>query len=105
MSLFNSSQRFIYFFCFVLHLHHQGTKVMEEIIGVCGLEARGLVEGSSSPLDVETPSQDNMVDFVGLVSSEEERGETPGREDSNPDPLDGDLDPNAEKTKDHKSFG
>lgn len=73
---------------------------MDEIIGVCGLEARGLVEGSSSPLDVETPSQDNMEDFVRLVSSEEERGETPGREDSNPDPLDGELDPNAEKTKD-----
>lgn len=75
---------------------------MEEIIGVCGLEARGLVEGSSSPPDVETPSQDNVEDFTGLVSSEEERGETPGREDSNPDPLDGELDP---KTKDQKAFG
>ncbi|KAK9966392.1 hypothetical protein ABG768_003504 [Culter alburnus] len=83
----------------------QGTEVMEEIIGVCGLEARGLVEGSSSPLDVETPTQDNMEDFAGLVSSEEERGETPGREDSNPDPLDEELDPKAEKTKDKKAFG
>lgn len=78
---------------------------MEEIIGVCGLEARGLVEGSSSPLDVETPTQDNMEDFAGLVSSEEERGETPGREDSNPDHLDEELDPKAEKTKDKKAFG
>ncbi len=78
---------------------------MEEIIGVCGLEARRLVEGSSSPPDVETPSQDNVEDFAGLVISEQKRGETPGRENSNPDPLDGDLDPNAEKTKDQKSFG
>ncbi|XP_042622944.1 gamma-taxilin-like isoform X1 [Cyprinus carpio] len=77
-------------------------EVMEEIIGVCGLEARGLVEGSSSPPDVETPSQE---DLTGLVSGEEERGETPGREDSNPDPLDGEMDPNAEKTKDHNPFG
>ncbi|XP_043108015.1 gamma-taxilin isoform X1 [Puntigrus tetrazona] len=83
----------------------QGTEVMEEIIGVCGLEARGRVEGSSSPPDMETPSQDNVEDFAGLVISEEERGETPGREDSNPDPLDGELDPNAEKTKDQKAFG
>ncbi|KTG38109.1 hypothetical protein cypCar_00004197, partial [Cyprinus carpio] len=57
----------------------QRAEVMEEIIGVCGLEARGLVEGSSSPPDVETPSQE---DLTGLVSGEEERGETPGREDS-----------------------
>lgn len=85
-----------------LCLHHQRAEVMEEIIGVCGLEARGLVEGSSSPPDVETPSQE---DLTGLVSGEEERGETPGREDSIPDPLDGEMDPNAEKTKDHNPFG
>uniref|UniRef100_A0A8C1ARJ0 Taxilin gamma n=2 Tax=Cyprinus carpio TaxID=7962 RepID=A0A8C1ARJ0_CYPCA len=78
---------------------------MEETIGVCGLEARGLVEGSSSPPDVETPSRDNVEDFARLVSSEEERGETPGREDRSPDPLDGESDPNAEKTKDQKAFG
>ncbi|XP_055039818.2 gamma-taxilin isoform X1 [Misgurnus anguillicaudatus] len=87
-----------------LDLNTENTQVTEtmeaDIIGVCGIETRGLVEGSSSP-DLGTPSQDNVDDFVGLVSSEEERGETPGREDSNPE----ELDRCAEKTKDQKAFG
>lgn len=67
-----------------------------DVIGVCGIEARGLVEGSSSPPNVGTPSQNSEEDFVERV-----RGETPGREDSNPE----ELDPCAEKTMEQKAFG
>ncbi|TRY98692.1 hypothetical protein DNTS_004806 [Danionella cerebrum] len=80
----------------------QSTADMDEIIEVCGLEARGLTEGSSSPPVIET--QENVHEFVGLVSVEEQRGETPGREDLTPDPLEMELNPSIEKTQDQKTF-
>ncbi|KAI7795479.1 gamma-taxilin [Triplophysa rosa] len=85
-----------------LALNTENTQVTEkmeaDVIGVCGIEARGLVEGSSSPADVGTPSQNSEEDFVGRVSGEE-RGETPGREDINPE----ELDPCVEKTMEQKA--
>ncbi|KAM6977860.1 gamma-taxilin [Aplochiton taeniatus] len=59
-----------------------------EAAGVCAVDmaSRGLVGGSDSPPDLDSPSREDVVGF-GLVGvccaaeEEEERGETPGRED------------------------
>lgn len=70
---------------------------MMDTAGVCGMEAatRGVVEGSSSPPASITPSQDNLGEFGGLINTscnQEVRGETPGREDCQIDPREGELD-------------
>ncbi|XP_060773809.1 gamma-taxilin-like [Neoarius graeffei] len=85
-------------------------KNMMETTSVCGMEAatRGLVEGSSSPPASVTPSQDNLGEFGGLINSccnEEVRGETPGREDCQIDPLEGELDSSGDQNKDQNMFG
>lgn len=51
--------------------------------------------------------QEEVADFsLGLCCAEEERGETPGREDSPSDLVEGDLDPGGDpKTGEDKSLG
>lgn len=83
---------------------------MMETTSVCGMEAatRGLVEGSSSPPASVTTPQDNLGEFGGLINSccnEEVRGETPGREDCQIDPLEGELDSSGDQNKDQNMFG
>lgn len=79
--------------------------------GVCGIEVatRGLVGGSDSPSDLDSPSQEDMGVFglVGVTCAEEVRGETPGREDFSLDPSDLDLDPGGgtKCKKEQKGFG
>ncbi|XP_030627821.1 gamma-taxilin [Chanos chanos] len=73
--------------------------------GVCGIEVatRGLVEGSSSPPDLGEPPQDNTQEYS--CCTDEVRGETPGREDCQVEPHDGDLDPTTDKNKGQKGLG
>ncbi|XP_026862674.2 gamma-taxilin [Electrophorus electricus] len=86
-----------------------GTKTMETT-SVCGIEAgpRGVVDGSSSPPDMGTPSRDNLGEFGELGNiccSEGVRGETPGREDCQLDPLESELDPSSDQNKEQSMFG
>ncbi|XP_077941431.1 gamma-taxilin isoform X2 [Gasterosteus aculeatus] len=56
-----------------------------ETTGVCEIDVatRRIVGGSDSPPDLDSPCQEEVADFgLGLCCAEEERGETPGREDS-----------------------
>ncbi|XP_031414953.1 gamma-taxilin isoform X2 [Clupea harengus] len=78
---------------------------MMEATGACGIDVaavRGLVEGSSSPPNSDNRCVDNLEDFVETMTScciQEERGETPGREDCQIDPLVGELDRASEKKR------
>ncbi|KAM4744055.1 gamma-taxilin isoform 1-T1 [Anableps anableps] len=80
-----------------------------ETSGVCEIELpnRRIVSGSDSPADLDSPCQEEVAGFhLGLCSPEEERGETPGREDSPSDLGEAELDPGGDsKAGDDKAFG
>ncbi|XP_069544027.1 gamma-taxilin [Brachyistius frenatus] len=80
-----------------------------ETPGVCELDvvSRRIVGGSESPPDLDSPSQEEVPEFpLGLCCPEEERGETPGREDSPSDLGEAELDPGGEaKSGEDKAFG
>ncbi|XP_077941429.1 gamma-taxilin isoform X1 [Gasterosteus aculeatus] len=76
-----------------------------ETTGVCEIDVatRRIVGGSDSPPDLDSPCQEEVADFgLGLCCAEEERGETPGREDSPTDLGEAELDL---KAGDDKAFG
>ncbi|PWA32808.1 hypothetical protein CCH79_00018054, partial [Gambusia affinis] len=80
-----------------------------ETPGVCEIELpnRRIVSGSESPTDLDSPCQEEVPGFhLGLCGPEEERGETPGREDSPSDLGEAELDPGGDsKAGDDKAFG
>lgn len=69
-----------------------------ETAAVCELDvaARRIVGGSSSPPDRDSPCQEVDADFVSCCT-EEERGETPGREDSPTELGETELDPGGKE--------
>uniref|UniRef100_A0A8C2WCM1 Taxilin gamma n=1 Tax=Cyclopterus lumpus TaxID=8103 RepID=A0A8C2WCM1_CYCLU len=71
------------------------------------MATRRIVGGSDSPLDLDSPCQEEVAEFgLGLCCAEEQRGETPGREDSPSDLGEAELDPEGDlKTADEKAFG
>ncbi|XP_038129748.1 gamma-taxilin isoform X1 [Cyprinodon tularosa] len=74
-----------------------------ETAAVCelDLEDRRIVSGSDSPAELDSPCKEEVAGFhLSLCGPEEERGETPGREDSPSE-----LDPGETKTGEHKAFG
>ncbi|XP_062418056.1 gamma-taxilin [Pungitius pungitius] len=76
-----------------------------ETTGVCEIDVatRRIVGGSDSPPDLDSPCQEEVAEFgLGLCCGEEERGETPGREDSPSDLGEAELDL---KAGDDKAFG
>ncbi|XP_029952278.1 gamma-taxilin [Salarias fasciatus] len=77
--------------------------------GVCEIDvgSRRIVGGSDSPSDLDSPCQEEVADFtLGLCCTDEERGETPGREDSPSDLGEAELDPGGDvKTAEDKAFG
>ncbi|XP_026234807.1 gamma-taxilin [Anabas testudineus] len=79
-----------------------------ETTGVCEIDvaSRRIVGGSDSPPDLDSPSQEEAADFgLGLCCAEE-RGETPGREDSPSHLGEAELDPGGDsKTGEDKAFG
>uniref|UniRef100_A0A8C7Y181 Taxilin gamma n=1 Tax=Oryzias sinensis TaxID=183150 RepID=A0A8C7Y181_9TELE len=78
-----------------------------EPAAVCGidLESRNMGGGSHSPADLDSPSQEEVSGFH-LCCSEEERGETPGREDSPSELGEAELEPGGNaKTAEDKAFG
>ncbi|KAM6950647.1 gamma-taxilin [Lycodopsis pacificus] len=78
-----------------------------ETTGVCEIDVatRRIVGGSDSPPDLDSPCQEEVAEF-GLCCAEEERGETPGREDSPSDLGEPELDPGGDlKTGEDKAFG
>nr|XP_020480428.1 gamma-taxilin-like [Monopterus albus]XP_020480429.1 gamma-taxilin-like [Monopterus albus]XP_020480430.1 gamma-taxilin-like [Monopterus albus] len=83
-----------------------------ETTGVCeiGVDSRRIVGGSESPPNLDSPCQEDIAEF-GLGSCcIEERGETPGREDSPGHLGEAELDPRGDpKTKaetgEDKAFG
>ncbi|TNN38807.1 Gamma-taxilin [Liparis tanakae] len=78
-----------------------------ETTGVCEIDVatRRIVGGSDSPLDLDSPCQEEVAGF-GLCCAEEQRGETPGREDSPSDLGEAELDPGGDfKTAEEKAFG
>uniref|UniRef100_A0AAY4CA07 Taxilin gamma n=1 Tax=Denticeps clupeoides TaxID=299321 RepID=A0AAY4CA07_9TELE len=83
-----------------------GTCIMEAA-GVCGIDmgARGHIEGSSSPPELDNPGPDEFGELVSSCCGGEVRGETPGREDCQIDHLDGEMDPTADKSQDKKGLG
>ncbi|XP_024138503.1 gamma-taxilin [Oryzias melastigma] len=80
-----------------------------EPAGVCGidLESRGMGAGRHSPADLDSPCQEEVSGFhLAMCCSEEERGETPGREDSPSDLGEAELEPGGNaKTGEDKAFG
>ncbi|XP_029281935.1 gamma-taxilin [Cottoperca gobio] len=78
-----------------------------ETTGVCEIDVatRRIVGGSDSDLD--SPCQEEVAEFgLGLCCAEEERGETPGREDSPSDLGETELDPGGDlKLGEDKAFG
>ncbi|KAM9409762.1 gamma-taxilin isoform 1-T2 [Pholidichthys leucotaenia] len=80
-----------------------------ETTEVCELDmaSRRIVGGSDSPPDLDSPSQEEVGEFsLGLCCTDEERGETPGREDSPSDLVEAELDPGGDpKTGEDKAFG
>ncbi|XP_056268401.1 gamma-taxilin [Pseudoliparis swirei] len=80
-----------------------------ETTGVCEIDVatRRIVGGSDSALDLDSPCQEEVAEFgLGLCCAEEQRGETPGREDSLSDLGEAELDPGGDfKTAEEKAFG
>ncbi|XP_034535948.1 gamma-taxilin [Notolabrus celidotus] len=80
-----------------------------ETEGVCEIDVatRRIVGGSDSPPDLDSPCQEEVAEFdLGLCCAEEERGETPGREDSPSDLGEAELDPGGDpKTGEDPAFG
>ncbi|XP_008308896.1 gamma-taxilin [Cynoglossus semilaevis] len=76
---------------------------------VCEIDVatRRIVGGSDSPPDLDSPCQEEVAAFdLGLCCAVEERGETPGREDSPSELGDAELDLGVDaKTGDDKTFG
>uniref|UniRef100_A0A8P4K293 Taxilin gamma n=2 Tax=Dicentrarchus labrax TaxID=13489 RepID=A0A8P4K293_DICLA len=78
-----------------------------ETAGVCEIDVatRRIVGGSDSPPDLDSPSQEEVAEF-GLGLCAEERGETPGREDSPSDLGEAELDPGGDsKSGEDKALG
>ncbi|XP_013868634.1 gamma-taxilin [Austrofundulus limnaeus] len=79
-----------------------------ETTTVCEMELpnRRIVGGSDSP-DLDSPSQEEVAEFhLGLCCTGEERGETPGSEDSPSELGEAELDPGEDaKPGEDKSFG
>ncbi|XP_054627731.1 gamma-taxilin [Dunckerocampus dactyliophorus] len=79
-----------------------------ETAGVCEIDVatRKIVGGNDSP-SVDSPFQEEAAEFgLQLSCTEEERGETPGREDSPSDLGEAELDPGGEaKSADDNTFG
>ncbi|XP_062303307.1 gamma-taxilin isoform X1 [Osmerus eperlanus] len=77
--------------------NQSGSRSAMESPGVCGIEVatRGLVGGSDTPSDLDSPSQEDVGVFglVGVTCRHKLRGNTPGREDGFLDPNNPDLDP------------
>lgn len=69
-----------------------------ETSAVCELDvaARRIVGGSNSPPELDSPCQEVDADF-GSCCAEEERGETPGREDSPTELGETELDPGGKE--------
>nr|XP_020514215.1 gamma-taxilin-like [Labrus bergylta] len=80
-----------------------------ETAGVCEIDVatRRIVGGIDSPPDLDSPSQEEVAEFgLGLCCAKEERGETPGREDSPSDLGEAELDPGGDpKTGEDPAFG
>ncbi|XP_004565758.3 gamma-taxilin [Maylandia zebra] len=80
-----------------------------ETSGVCELDVgtRRIVGGNDSPPDLDSPSQEEVSEFgLGLSCTNEERGETPGREDSPSDLVEAELDAGGDaKNREDKAFG
>ncbi|XP_061819834.2 gamma-taxilin isoform X3 [Nerophis lumbriciformis] len=80
-----------------------------ETAGLCEIDVatRRIVGGNDSPTDLDSPFQEEVAEFaIELCCTEEERGETPGREDSPRDLGDVELDLGGEaKSGDDRSFG
>ncbi|XP_047435896.1 gamma-taxilin isoform X2 [Mugil cephalus] len=80
-----------------------------ETAEVCEIDVatRRIVGGSDSPPDLDSPCQEEVPEFgLGLCCTQEERGETPGREDSPSDLGEAELDPGGDaKGGDDKTFG
>ncbi|KAM8762047.1 gamma-taxilin isoform 1-T5 [Acanthopagrus schlegelii] len=80
-----------------------------ETTEVCEIDVatRRIVGGSYSPPNLDSPGQEEVAEFgLGLCCAEEERGETPGREDSPSDLGEAELDPGGDpKTGEDKTFG
>ncbi|XP_019935505.2 gamma-taxilin-like isoform X2 [Paralichthys olivaceus] len=80
-----------------------------ETTGVCDIDlaSRRIVGGSDSPTDLDSSCQEEVAGFdLGLCCAEEERGETPGREDSPSDLGEAELDPGGDpKSGEDKAFG
>nr|XP_057934559.1 gamma-taxilin isoform X2 [Doryrhamphus excisus]XP_057934560.1 gamma-taxilin isoform X2 [Doryrhamphus excisus] len=78
-----------------------------ETTGGCEIDVatRSIVGGNDSPSDLDSPFQ--AAEFgLQLCCTEEERGETPGREDSPSDLGEAELDPGGEaKSADDSNFG
>lgn len=71
-----------------------------ETSGVCELDVatRRIVGGSDSPPELDSPCQEEETEFgLGLCCAVEERGETPGREDSPTDLGETELDPGGKE--------
>ncbi|GLD66991.1 gamma-taxilin-like protein [Lates japonicus] len=80
-----------------------------ETTEVCEIDVatRRIVGGSDSPPELDSPCQEEVAEFdLGLCCAEEERGETPGREDSPSDLGEAELDPGGDaKAGEDKAFG
>ncbi|KAJ4947069.1 hypothetical protein JOQ06_009111 [Pogonophryne albipinna] len=79
-----------------------------EATGVCELDVatRRIVGGSDSPPDLDSQEEVAAAFGLGLCCAEEERGETPGREDSPSDLGETELDPGGDlKSGEDKAFG
>ncbi|XP_018527591.1 gamma-taxilin [Lates calcarifer] len=80
-----------------------------ETTDVCEIDVatRRIVGGSDSPPELDSPCQEEVAEFaLGLCCAEEERGETPGREDSPSDLGEAELDPGGDpKAGEDKAFG
>ncbi|XP_053278227.1 gamma-taxilin isoform X1 [Pleuronectes platessa] len=80
-----------------------------ETTAVCDIDVatRRIAGGSDSPIDLDSSCQEVVAAFdLGLCCAEEERGETPGREDSPSDLGEAELDPGGDpKSGEDKAFG
>ncbi|XP_041825770.1 gamma-taxilin isoform X2 [Melanotaenia boesemani] len=70
-----------------------------ETSGVCEIDLAGRrIVGDDSPPELDSPCQEEDVGFhLDLCCTEEERGETPGREDSPSDLGEAELDPGGDR--------
>uniref|UniRef100_A0A3Q4BJJ8 Uncharacterized protein n=1 Tax=Mola mola TaxID=94237 RepID=A0A3Q4BJJ8_MOLML len=80
-----------------------------ETTEVCDINVatRKILGGSDFPSDLDSPCQEEVPGCgLGLCCAGEERGETPGREDTPSDLVEAELDPGGDpKTAEDKAFG